>query len=136
MDMVLGKNCHSLTLFVDKAHVSAGGYVFHPSTVGVQSPDVLPKGWFLFDGQAISGAIPPNGLARSVVPCHAMFDLANKPSDFRNQSSRAFFLGGRCFTSLFHFHVATSGPAIGLSCKASGFDTSNKKKCPKLAQQF
>lgn len=27
------------------------GYVFHPKTMGAPSPDLLPKGWMLFDGQ-------------------------------------------------------------------------------------
>eukprot|EP00435_Cladocopium_sp_Y103_P050505 s787_g15.t1 len=27
-------------------------YVFHPRTMGAPSPDLLPKGWMLFDGQA------------------------------------------------------------------------------------
>ena len=81
-------NSHSLISCVDKAHVSCvhfsavGGYVFRPHTMGVRTPDVLPKGWMLFDGQAAPR------LAWSVVPCHKRFGLG-KPSDFQNQSSRA-----------------------------------------------
>lgn len=34
----------------------AGGYVFHPRTMGAPSPDLLPKGWMLFDGQVPFGS--------------------------------------------------------------------------------
>ncbi|CAL1134098.1 unnamed protein product [Cladocopium goreaui] len=31
-------------------------YVFHPRTMGAPSPDLLPKGWMLFDGQVPFGS--------------------------------------------------------------------------------
>ena len=50
--------------------------------MGVPGPDLEKGGWLVYDGQAISGPTPPNGLAWSVVPCHKIFNLAKNHQFF------------------------------------------------------